>query len=287
VTVTCAVCGAESPRAKLRKQGVEILECRDCGLAFWTPPGDFRPAGVYDAAYFTGPSASRGYDDYAGLEPALRLNFARRYAKLHLPRPGARLLDIGAAFGFAIVEAQSAGWDATGLEISRAAAERARHTAGDRIVIADALQAPFARDGFDAVTLWDVLEHLSDPHAAIAEVARLLRPGGHLVLSTGDVGSLAARVSGARWHLYNLPEHLFFYSRESLRRLLFAHGFQVVRLEAETSYYTLGYLIERLRKALLGRGRAVGASWPGADLTLPVNLFDIVSAEAVFTGEPR
>ncbi|MFQ5417401.1 MAG: methyltransferase domain-containing protein, partial [Myxococcota bacterium] len=220
MSVACVVCGAASPHAKLRKQGVDILECPDCGLAFWIPPGDFRPEGVYDAAYFTGPSASHGYDDYARLEPMLRRNFARRLAKLPPPRPGARLLDVGAAFGFAIAEAETAGWVASGLEVSRAAAARACQTLGEGIVVADALRTPFASDRFDVVTLWDVLEHLSDPHAAIAEVARLLRPGGHLVLSTGDVGSLAARVSGSRWHLYNLPEHLFFYSRESLRRLL-------------------------------------------------------------------
>jgi hypothetical protein len=109
----------------------------------------------------------------------------------------------------------------------------------------------------------------------------LLRPGGRLVLSTGDVGSLLARLCGARWHLYTIPEHLFFYSRESLRRLLQGHGFEVEELRAESSYYDLGYLVERLRKTLLRRPAAAAGRWPGARLPVPINLFDIVTARAV------
>ena len=56
MTVPCTVCGAESPRPKLRKQGVEILECAVCGLAFWTPPPDHRAEAVYDRAYALRPT---------------------------------------------------------------------------------------------------------------------------------------------------------------------------------------------------------------------------------------
>jgi len=284
VSVRCAVCGAESPRRKHRKQDVEILECRACGLAFWNPSPDFRASDVYDDAYFAGASAGHGYDDYADLETVLRLNFSRRLAGIPRPHPGARLLDIGAAFGFAVSEARRTGWEATGLEISTAAAARAGRTAPGRVVVADALRAPFGSSCFDAVTLWDVLEHLPDPHAAVAEAARLLRSGGRLVLTTGDVGSLVARLSGPRWHLYTIPEHLFFYSRRSLRLLLEAHGFRVESERAESSVYTLGYLAERLRKTLLGQAVGRRARWPGAGLRIPVNLLDIVTVQAVRAG---
>jgi SAM-dependent methyltransferase len=279
--VSCAVCGAASARSKLRKGGVEILECPHCGLAHWSPPPDFCPKRVYDGEYFEGGAGGRGYDDYGGLERSLRLTFARRLARIPLPRAAARLLDVGAAFGFAVAEARRAGWDATGLEISPAAARRASGTAAGRVVVASAEATPFAPEAFDAVTLWDVLEHLPDPHAAVAEMARILRPGGQLLLTTGDAGSLAARLSGARWHLYTLPEHLFFYTRKSLRLLLEAHGLRVESLRAESSVYTLGYLVERLRKTVFGRPARHSARWPGADLRIPINLFDIVTARAV------
>ena len=76
-------------------------------------------------------------------------------------------------------------------------------------------------------------------------------------------------------------EHLFFHTRESLRRLLAAHGLAVRVLRADAAWYTLGYLAERLRKTLLRRAAARPARWPGAGLALPVNLFDVVTVEAV------
>jgi len=286
MTARCAVCGADSPRPKHRKQGVSILECRECGLAFWLPPEGHRAEAVYDEAYFSGSDTSRGYDDYAELEPVLRRNFARRLARLPRPAPGARALDLGAAYGFGVAQARVAGWSAVGLEVSAAAAARAGRAAPGRIVRASAVAAPFAAAAFDLVTLWDVLEHLPDPHAAIAESARLLRPGGRLALTTGDVGSWAARLSGAHWHLFTLPEHLFFFSRRSLRTLLTAHGFRVESERAEGSTYTLGYLVERLRKTSSSRTRTAPPAWPGARLAIPVNLFDIVTVHAVLETAP-
>ncbi len=282
----CAVCGAGSPRLKHHMAEAEIFRCGRCGLEFWNPAPGFRAEEVYDAAYFSDASAGHGYDDYADLESVLRLNFARRLAGIPRSPHAGRLLDIGAAFGFAVAEARCAGWDATGIEISVAAARRAGTAAPGRVLVANALHTPFAAAAFDVVTLWDVLEHLSDPHAAIAEVARLLRPGGRLALTTGDVGSLAARLSGARWHLYTLPEHLFFFSRRSLRELLGAHGLRVESVRAESSLYTAGYLVERLRKTLLGKPRTRTGTWPGAALRVPLNLFDIVTVQAVAAGSP-
>ncbi len=279
--MSCAVCGGHPARRLSRKGPVQILACPDCGLAFWTPPSGFRAEDVYDADYFSSSRAEHGYDDYGGLERSLRATFARRLARLERPAPGARLLDVGAAFGFAVAESRRAGWRAVGVEVSRAAARRAAALNPGSVVVGSALRLPFETAGFDAVTLWDVLEHLPDPHGAIAEVSRVLRPGGRLVLTTGDVGSALARFSGSRWHLFTLPEHLFFYTRRSLRRLLGDHRLEVEQIRADASYYTLGYLVERLRKSLLGRSAASPAAWPGAELSIPVNLFDIVTVKAV------
>jgi SAM-dependent methyltransferase len=279
----CPVCGAGS-RAKLRKGGVDIVECRGCGLAWWVPEAGLRAEALYDATYFADTGTNLGYDDYGALESSLRATFERRMADLPRPAPGERLLDVGAAYGFGVAEARRAGWQATGLEISRAAARRAGREAAGRLIVGDALRTPFPAQSFTLVTLWDVLEHLSDPHAAIAEVARVLRDGGRLVLTTGDVGSAVARLSGRRWHLYNLPEHLFFYTRRSLDVLLAAHGLRIESVRADAAVFTLGYLVERLRKSLLGRRARGPAHWPGSRLRVPVNLFDVMTARAVRTG---
>ncbi len=286
--MTCVACGADASSEKLRKGDVSILQCGHCGLAFWQTPQGFRPESTYDAAYFSDAAAQHGYDDYASLESSLRRTFAKRVARIPGPAPGGRLLDIGAAFGFCVVEAAAAGWRPVGIEISLAAARRSARQAQGRSLVASALATPFAAQSFDAVTLWDVIEHLPDPNAALAEAARLLRPGATLALTTGDVGSWLARLSGARWHLYTLPEHLFFFSRRSLTLLLERHGFRVRSMRAEGAVYTLGYLAERLRKTLLAGSPRGPVRFPGSRLGVHVNLFDVlrVHAEKRAPGDP-
>ena len=280
MALTCPVCAAADVRHKLRKQGVDVLQCAACGLAFWRPGERFDPAQIYDGDYFASDTAAHGYDDYAALEPALRGTFRRRVARLGLPA-GARMLDAGAAYGYAASEAERAELRVVAAELSREAAAHAATLLPGRVARASADRLPFSNASFDAIMLWDVLEHLPDPHRAVAELALCLRPGGRLALTTGDVGSLAARLSGARWHLYTLPEHLFFYSRESLRRLLGAHGLRIERMRAEGGLYPAGYLVERLRKTLLGAASARPLRFPGARLVLPVNLFDVLTVVAV------
>lgn len=278
MALSCPVCDGASAE-KLEKDGIAIRRCLDCGSAFWRPEPGFDARALYGASYFEGTEDSSGYDAYPALEASLRANFRARLARLHRPRPDARLLDVGAAYGYAVDEARRAGWRAVGTEISPAAARAAARVARGSVAVADAAALPFADASFDALTLWDVLEHLADPHAAIAEAARVLARDGRLVLSTGDVGSLAARVCGARWHLYTLPEHLMFYSRAGLRALLERHDFAVERMRAHASLYPVGYLWERVRKTLLRRASSAGARARGGP-SIPVNLFDIVTVTA-------
>lgn len=278
--MSCVACHSQDIRSKLRKGEIEILECPRCGLAWWTPSDDFDPRATYDSNYFDSVLHGHGYDDYASLADSLRKTFSARLSRLLPPRADSRLLDVGAAHGFAVTEAAALDWRAFGLEISLDAAGTAATKNPSRIAVGVGEHTPFASGSFDAVTAWDVLEHLSGPREFLAEAHRVLRPGGVLALTTGDVGSWMARVSGARWHLYTLPEHLYFYSRASLRSLLCSEGFEVRRITSEGAYYTLGYLVERFRKTILRSHSTAGRGWPGAGICIPLNLFDIVLVEA-------
>jgi len=280
MSAPCPICHSPKVAPKLRKGSVDILQCAECGVAFWRPDDDFDPAAVYGGEYFDDAGADAGYSDYAALEPALRASFAGRLSRLTAPGDGARLLDLGAAYGFAVDEARLAGWRAFGVDRAGAALARAPQTARERLVLSSGGALPFATGSFAAATLWDVIEHLPDPHACLAEVARVCSPGARLAISTGDVESRLARVSGARWHLYTLPEHLFFFSEGGLRCLLEEHGFRVDRVLHEGSTYTLGYLVERLSKTLVGGLLPRRARFPGAGLNVPVNLFDVMTVYA-------
>ncbi|MCG3128393.1 MAG: Ubiquinone biosynthesis O-methyltransferase [Phycisphaerae bacterium] len=254
-------------------------------MGWWDFPA-LDPAAFYDRDYFQSSDAAKGYDDYASLEAGLRITARarlRRIERLAGRAAGANghgaatLLDVGCSTGTFLDEARRRGWDVRGLEVSDYAAgvARARGMAVQCGTIDDAAPADAS---LDCVTLWDVIEHLRVPANAIAAAARGLRAGGVLALSTGDLSSWCARLSGPRWHLFNLPEHLYFFTAKSLRLLLERAGLSVRAVRREITWFPMGYLTERLSKTLLGGRRKPRrrGGW-----VVPITLFDIISVYAV------
>jgi SAM-dependent methyltransferase len=180
-----------------------------------------------------------------------------------------------------LAEARRAGWDVQGIEVSEYAAERARaRGVAVTTALAESVAAPAGT--YDCVCLWDVLEHVRDPAAVVCQAGAALRPGGVLALSTGDLTSWCARWSGAGWHLFNLPEHLFFFSPASLRALLARAGCRVAEVAREVNWVPLGYIAERLRKApsvlaaLAHAARLAPAHW-----VVPATLGDVLGVYGV------
>jgi SAM-dependent methyltransferase len=98
---------------------------------------------------------------------------------------------------------------------------------------------PFEPDSFDAVCMWDTIEHLPNPRDFLCAARRVLKRQGHLYLTTGDAGSLNARVRGRRWRQIHPPSHLQYFSRRTITELLRQCGFQVVGIETAAYYHTL------------------------------------------------
>src|SRR6476646_1652108 len=86
------------------KNGCDILQCAECGLGR-AQASDFDPGAYYTGDYFSGGHAD-GYADYRGAESVLRREFARTVDFIRKQRPGGRLLDVGCAYGFFLLEAQ-------------------------------------------------------------------------------------------------------------------------------------------------------------------------------------
>lgn len=176
---------------------------------------DERLTRKYDMEFFE----SGGYADYLADEIVLRKNFQRFIACIRPFSPAGRMLEIGCAYGF-FLDCAKHYWDAEGVDISAKATAHAREKLGVRALEGDFLKLPFEEGSYDAVVLWDTIEHLRHPAEYIAKAARLLKPGGMLALTTGDVASLVAKVQGPRWRLYYPPYHLHYFSERTLARLL-------------------------------------------------------------------
>jgi len=253
---TCQLCGSAKHRPLFEESPYSVLRCQACGLVFITPrlsPEALED--VYGERYWKSDSPkTQGYADYAADEALYLKTFRRRLGALRLPQ-GRKLkvLDIGCAAGFFLRVMRDEGHDVYGVELSSAIAEHARsHVGHDRIHIGTLDDLPADHPGinqgsFDLVTMWDVVEHVSEPQNLLDKARKLLKPDGQLLIETQNVDSAFAILLGRRWHHYKHQEHLYHFNPQTIERLLDQTGFELVRQSASYGgkYVSLGFIAER------------------------------------------
>jgi SAM-dependent methyltransferase len=265
IGLRCRACGG-SGRERFRKRGFVIAECGVCATRF--VPDPLPRAESYDERYFDA-RVETGYAGYLSDRELILLNFERRVQWLAPLAGGKRLLDVGAAFGFLLAAARKHGFDPVGVEPVAACAEFAKRELGETILPFALEDADLPRGSFDVITLFDVIEHLRDPRGAVARVRELLRPGGLVVVETGDLDALLSRVCGRRWYYYDPPQHLTYFRQASLVSMLRNAGFgepvAVGHLGREVSLRNVTFQLARsLGPGLLGAAsRAVSRSAAG------------------------
>lgn len=269
MTGECLVCGAEAFEPYLG-------DLRRCGVCtFVTADLDAVPSAsdLYADGYFQGEE----YLDYEQDKAFLQRNFRERLADVTARVSGGRLLEIGSAYGF-FLDLARARFDVVGYEVNRTAARHAREVLGLDVRTDDFLAGDDADGPFDAVVMWDVVEHLAHPDRFIARIARLTRAGGPLFITTGDIGSVVARMRGRRWRMIHPPTHLHYFSRATLARLLERHGFRVVETRSVAVARSIRQMLYSVLVLRLGRPRlyeAIAARVP-ATWGVGLNTFDIM-----------
>jgi SAM-dependent methyltransferase len=219
----CRICRKQAPPAEVFDE-VACFRCRGCGTvqSFQLPSPDVLAA--HYATYSERYTAGMGAERFAREMPkrhAAKLALLRRY------RAGGRLLDVGSGEGFFLEQAVAAGFDGIGCDYSI----RCEYPVGVQVKVGvldrpDGL--PFADGSFDVVTSWAVIEHVRDPHAAMREVHRVLKPSGLFFCDTPLCSDLSERWVAGRSHWFAPPEHIHVFSQRSLAALVSAAGLDVV-----------------------------------------------------------
>jgi SAM-dependent methyltransferase len=223
--LTCGLCGGHAAIRLFEKNGHTIVRCRACGLVqVEERPGPRELERLYDQAYFT----SDVFQNYVGERDARIESGARAARALARIVPGGKLLDIGCAAGF-FLHAASRYYEVTGVEISAYASDYARREFGLRVLTGDVESADLEGKQFDVVTMWNTIEHMSEPLRSVRSVTPLTKPGSLLVLSTGDANGPLARRALEDWNLMAPPHHLFFFTRRTIDELLSRAGFRTRR----------------------------------------------------------
>lgn len=186
-----------------------------------------------------------------------------------------RLLDVGCASGLFLQEAQKAGWSVVGIEPSIGLYQKAAVLLGERgQLFCDTLEyAPLDSSSFEAITLWDVLEHVPNPVASLCRCCRLLKPGGFLFTNVPDLDSLQARILGKRWPLL-LAEHLNYFNRNSLRLCGMKAGLTLIRFSRRRVDFSIEYVMYRMAQHGIRGARTAHAvaRKVGGRISMPVAL---------------
>ena len=239
----CNLCGSDrtEPYREGRDRqlgGTErfcLVRCLQCGLIYLNPrPCRDDMARYYPADYEPFARLSR-YEGGRLARWSYRRYLDKRCAKL--PKTPGRLLDVGCATGDFLARAREHGWRVQGVEPGQAAAEAARRRYDLDVFTGDLAQAHFPDGHFDAVTLWDVLEHLVDPRVELAEIHRILKPDGLLLIELPNLHSFDAVLFGPYWIGLDMPRHLYLFPPAALDAFLKQAGFKMFSRRCSSGGY--------------------------------------------------
>lgn len=262
--IGCLLCGGAGRPTPVgrEEEGVDfrIRRCAACDLYFVSP----RPTREAIGRWYGGDYYAYREMDTGEVERVLRRK-STRTALLAGRKPG-RVLDVGCGSGYDLLRLKERGWRTFGIELDGRAAAEARK-GGIEVFEGSAERADFPDGHFDAITAMHCLEHVHDPVAVLANLGRMLAPGGAIYAMVPFIDSTSFRLFGNHWRNLELPRHLFFYTRRSLAPIAERAGLRVMRYVFHSGTrgfrFSLEYLLRARAPRLLPLMRPIRKKGPG------------------------
>jgi SAM-dependent methyltransferase len=161
-----------------------------------------------------------------------------------------RILDVGCSTGIFLDAMRSKGWETIGVEISAEAVQYAQHRFGLDVFPGQLSDNQFDPESFDAITLWNVFEHLFEPFETLKETYRLLKNEGVLIMVFPSWESLDRQIFGESWIGFDAPRHLFVYPRSVYRNMIQTAGLEIVQLQpGPNNYFAFTASLDRWLKS--------------------------------------
>jgi ubiquinone/menaquinone biosynthesis C-methylase UbiE len=209
------------------------VQCSNCGLIFQNPRIPQQEINKYYPPEYDS-YQSENFDNPDFRSRLSQYGLSKRRKFVNNIKDGGKLLDVGSATGNFLREMQnSSGWDLFGVEINEHAAKTAQQQFSLNVFHGEINQANYPNNFFDIVTLWDVIEHLSDPQSVLLEVHRILKNDGVLIFRIPNGSSWDAKLFGKYWFGLDAPRHYYVFNQQTITKLLDLAGFRITNVECK------------------------------------------------------
>ncbi len=237
---SCPVCSSYDLRLRLlctdhfkSRETFPVSTCTICGFSFTQDhPGEDVIGSYYESdEYISHTDTSSGLVNkiYKTVR-SMMLSKKRDLVKKMTGLETGSLLDIGSGTGHFLAEMQKAKWRVKGIEINEKAMAVSSVKFGLEIIPPEA-KSSLGNASFDCITLWHVLEHFSDLHNYIAEINRLLKPGGICIIAVPNIDSYDAQHFGQYWAAFDVPRHLWHFNPDTFGFLFESRGLKILNIK--------------------------------------------------------
>ena len=231
--IDCPICERDETEFLFAKDSLSVVICERCRLRYVNPRVSRQTLeDEYIETYYPEDKVERIRTNNMEW-----LQMAERLTELEKRHQGkGRLLDVGCGIGTFLHLARERGWEARGVDPSKSGSAFARKAHKLDVQCGDLFDVSFPSAHFDVITLYHVLEHISELNSFLGEIRRILKPSGDeekagtLVIEVPNGESLQSRLQKADWPYVHPRDHLYYFSAQSLPKLLRKHGFRDIRL---------------------------------------------------------
>ncbi len=240
----CPICKQNKTATSFPFKHYQVFICKNCGFRWLDPqPTDAELSQIYSDQYFL----DEGDAEITEIVHRLKRATASLYLEqlvMGVPtsQPRGSLLEIGCGMGDFLLEAQSKGFNVSGLEVTDHLVELANRRLGLSSVQKGYLESStFNKESFDVIANFDVIEHVRDPVDFMLNVNKLLKKSGKVYIVTPSLDSWSAKLLGRNWMEYKV-EHLSYFNRMAISLLLEKTGFHNIKFHANYKVLNFDYI---------------------------------------------
>ncbi|MBN2652212.1 MAG: class I SAM-dependent methyltransferase [Spirochaetales bacterium] len=222
-SMNCPVCDSNNPKQFMNMGKFNYVKCKNCDLIYQNSQPVFEHLlDRYDENYFE--YEVNNHENFFKLQlfTLKDIGFESQY----FPANGKKFLDIGCATGLLLAYVKKLGFAEYGIELCEESAKYAVEKNHVNVINTTLEEAGFEDNFFDVIHFSHLIEHLKDVRGFVAEVVRVLAPGGTIIVTTPRIDSPGFRLFRKQWRSA-IPDHLQLFSKKTLEALLRDHGFQI------------------------------------------------------------